>query len=276
MNQTIAHIFSEMADLLELSKENPFRIRAFRRAARTIETLPEEAVQLDEKQLLEIPGIGKGLADHILEFKRTGHISDHLKLRKKFPDGLLQIMNYPGLGAKRAGVLYKELKIDSIEKLQKAAKAGKIRLLEGFGEKMEANILSNMELAQSANTRTLITPARQLGESIVAHIEKAPYIKNTGDCSVALSDVLAPMVIKTKYRSKVPMRCDPHVLRCRNGVKASSSASVDAMSKDQPPIERKLARAPMNFPNAIDTSPTKKPMTKTRNIFKGDVSEKDF
>lgn len=119
MNQTIAHIFSEMADLLELSKENPFRIRAFRRAARTIETLPEEAVQLDEKQLLEIPGIGKGLADHILEFKRTGHISDHLKLRKKFPDGLLQIMNYPGLGAKRAGVLYKELKIDSIEKLQK-------------------------------------------------------------------------------------------------------------------------------------------------------------
>lgn len=178
MNQTIAHIFSEMADLLELSKENPFRIRAYRRGARAIETLPEEAVQLDEKKLLEIPGIGKGLADHILEFKKTGHIADHAKLRKKFPDGLLQIMNYPGLGAKRAGVLYKELRIDSLAKLQSAAKSGKIRMLEGFGEKMEANILSNMSMAEEAGKRTLVTVARRLGENIIAHLQKAAYIKN--------------------------------------------------------------------------------------------------
>lgn len=178
MNQTIAHIFSEMADLLELRKENPFRIRAYRRGAHAIETLPDDAVALDEKQLLAIPGIGKGLADHVLEFKRTGKVAEHEKLREKVPAGLLAMMNYPGLGAKRANVLYKKLKIDSLAKLKEAAKAGKIRGVDGFGEKMEANIIANMPFNEDANKRTLVTWARTSAQSIVKHLEKEPYIHN--------------------------------------------------------------------------------------------------
>jgi DNA polymerase (family 10) len=178
MNQTIAHIFSEMADLLELGKENPFRIRAYRRGAHAIETLATEATSLDEKKLLEIPGIGKGLADHILEFKKTGRIAEHAALRAKVPEGLLAVMNYPGLGAKRATVLYKKLKIDSLAKLKDAATKGKIRTLDGFGEKSEANILANMPFSEEANKRLLISWARATAQNILDHLAKEPTIQN--------------------------------------------------------------------------------------------------
>ena len=85
INPSVAAFLSEMADLLELTKDNPFRVRAFRRAAQTIESLSKDITGLSREQLLEIPGIGQGIADLIIEFKTKGSVADHQKLKAKFP-----------------------------------------------------------------------------------------------------------------------------------------------------------------------------------------------
>src|SRR5690348_3200412 len=114
LNPVIAQLLTEMADLSELRHDNPFRIRAFRRGALAVDSHPDDVGTLDRKALLEIPGIGKGIADLIDEVRATGKSKEHEELKKKFPEGVLQVMRLPGLGAKRAALLFSELNIDSV------------------------------------------------------------------------------------------------------------------------------------------------------------------
>src|SRR5216117_3958763 len=101
-NSEIASTFEEMATLLELAGENPFRIRAYQRAAQVIGGLPKPALDMSSAELLEIPGIGKGIVSHIEELSKRGTIADLEVLRKRFPKGLLDLIQVPGLGPKRA------------------------------------------------------------------------------------------------------------------------------------------------------------------------------
>ena len=149
-NTDIATSFDEIADLLEIKGENPFRIRAYRNAARTIGDLGEELQARVEKgdDLTQIAGIGKDLAAKIGQIVITGRIAYLEELRQEMPAGLLDMLRLPGLGPKRVKILYDDLKIQDLTQLETAAKAGKIQELKGFGEKIVAGILKAIESRQ--------------------------------------------------------------------------------------------------------------------------------
>ncbi|MBI4208158.1 MAG: DNA polymerase/3'-5' exonuclease PolX [Deltaproteobacteria bacterium] len=143
-NADIAKIFSDIADILEIREENPFRIRAYRNGALTLENLSErlaKIVERDPKQLRELPGIGEDLAAKIVEAVTTGKISFYEKLLTQIPRTLLDLMRIQGIGPRKARLFYKKLKVESIEDLEEAAKAGKLQNLPGMGKKSERKIL---------------------------------------------------------------------------------------------------------------------------------------
>ncbi len=180
-NAEFAKIFWEIADFLELKEDNPFKIRAYRKAAQNIESLSDDLENVYKKGGLEaledIPGIGEKIAGKIEQIIRTGKLDLHQKLVKSFPKGFIELMNTPGLGPKTATMLYKKLKIDSREKLEKAAKAGKLRGLPGMGAKKEENILKGIELKKKVTGRFLLNDAWKHADAIVNSLKKLKEIK---------------------------------------------------------------------------------------------------
>ncbi|MGB9613411.1 MAG: DNA polymerase/3'-5' exonuclease PolX, partial [Candidatus Margulisiibacteriota bacterium] len=180
-NNEFAKIFWEIAEFLELKGENPFKIRAYQKAARNIEALSENLEDIYKKGGLEaleaIPGIGERIAGKIEQIIKTGKLDLHQKLLKEFPKGFIELMETPGLGPKTAMLLYKKLKIDTVEKLEAAAKAGKLRDLPGFGEKKEENILKGIELKKKVKGRFLLSEALAYAEVIVESLKKLKEVE---------------------------------------------------------------------------------------------------
>lgn len=145
-NNDVAALFDELADLLEIKGENPFRVRAYRNAARTVAGLTRSVSDLaaEDKGLDGLPGIGKDLADKIRTIVATKKLPALEDLKKEMPAGLSTLMRVPGLGPKKIAQLYKELQVASLEDLKEAATAGKIRDLAGFSEKTEKAILEGL------------------------------------------------------------------------------------------------------------------------------------
>jgi DNA polymerase (family 10) len=142
VNRTqIAEVLQQIATLLELKDENPFKIRAYANAARSLETFGGNLSNLeDEEALGKIPGIGKAIAAKIKELAATGSLKYFDELRAEFPAGILDLFSISGLGAKKIKALHEQLKITSIEELQKACEAGKVAELPGFGETTQDKI----------------------------------------------------------------------------------------------------------------------------------------
>jgi len=177
-NREIARIFSEIADILDIKGENPFKIRAYRRAVRAIEALPEELrAAHEEGWLRDIDGIGEAIAKKIGELIDTGSLEYYEREKASIPDGLLSMLDVPDLGPKKVKALYEKLKIDSLKKLAAAARAGKVRELPGFGEKTEQNILRGIELLERGRERVLLGDATELAESIVAELKRLKEVK---------------------------------------------------------------------------------------------------
>jgi len=142
----IADIFESIARLLELKGENPFKIRAYTNAARALETFPGDIVQMAcTGRLGEIAGIGKAIADKIVELVNTGELPYFTELKAEFPAGLFELFELQGLGAKKIKVLHESLGVASIEALELACKDGRVAALPGFGEKTATNLLKSME-----------------------------------------------------------------------------------------------------------------------------------
>ena len=133
-NADIAAVFEEIADLLEIEGDNPFRIRAYRNAARTLRDLGREVSTMitNGEDLTELPGIGIDLAAKMEEIVATGTTPLLSKLRKRVPPTLTELLHIPGLGPKRVKALYHELDIHTVEQLHRAALDGRIRTLPGF------------------------------------------------------------------------------------------------------------------------------------------------
>ncbi len=178
INGALAALLEEMADLFELKNDNPFRIRAFRRAAEVVVSHPTDLGTLTRDERLAIPGIGKGIADLIEEYQAKGKVADHQKLRAAFPDGVLQMLTVQGLGPRRAAMLYKEMKIDSLAKLEAAAQSGRLQVLKGFGEKLEKSILASLAFSETANQRMILYHARKEAGALFDLVKKSPVIKN--------------------------------------------------------------------------------------------------
>ena len=185
-NSDFSKIFWEIAEFLELNEDNPFKIRAYRKAAQNIESLAKsiQGIYLDGgiAALRKVPGIGLHIAEKIEEQIKTGKISTHKKLLKAFPKGFLELASIQGMGPKTALLLYKKLKIDSIEKLEKAANQGKLKNIPGMGTKKEENILRGIALKKESHGRFLLDDATAHAELIITELRKLKEVNKILPC----------------------------------------------------------------------------------------------
>ena len=173
-NKKIARILRETADLLQIDGAIIGRYRTYEKAADLIESLPQPVAQMVEtpEKLLELPGIGQGMVDHLTEIVKTGDYSLRLKLLKKYPSTLLEVLSLQSLGPKKALILWKEFKAGTVDDIERLAKGGKLRDLAGFGEKSEQNILRAVEAFKKLTGRFLISTAEASAMGIMEHIRK--------------------------------------------------------------------------------------------------------
>ena len=178
-NEDIAAVFDEMADLLEIEGDNPFRIRAYRNGARSLRELGRDVGGLVEagEDLTRLPGIGRNLAEKIHEYLDTGHCRALEKLSRKVPADLSELLKLPGLGPKRVHALYHELDIHTREQLERAARDGLIQQLPGFGAKTETRILEALQAHSNGVPRFKLAVAGRYAESLLAYLRGGPGVK---------------------------------------------------------------------------------------------------
>jgi DNA polymerase (family 10) len=173
-NNDIAAIFEEIADFLEIEGENPFRIRAYRNGARTVTGLGEELKDMvaGGEDLTKLPGIGKELAAKIQEILETGTAKALIKLQQRIPKTVVEMLKLPNLGPKRVRILYQDLKIKNLKQLSSAARKGRIRALEGFGEKTEKAILEAIEARAQKEKRYKIAAVKPTVDSLIDFLKE--------------------------------------------------------------------------------------------------------
>ena len=171
-NREIAALLEEMATFMELKGENPFRCRAFSNAARQIEMLQEPVADLvDREELENIRGIGKGLAQDITELVRSGRLKQFEDLKASVPEGLLEMTEIPGLGAKGVRTIYEKLGVSDVDALAKACQAGQVENLSGFGRKTTEKILQGIDFMQQHRGRFLCDTALAEAEALREHLQ---------------------------------------------------------------------------------------------------------
>ena len=169
-NEAIAELFENMGTLLEMKGDTVFKIRAYQRAARTIGQLSfplEQAVQ-DGMDLKKIPGVGRAISDKIKELLQTGQVSAHQRLLSELPEGVLTLMDIPGIGPKTAMLIAKDLGVSTIQGVEQAARDGSMAALPKLGEKAAENILRHIQTLGAKDRRTPIGQALPLAEEIIA------------------------------------------------------------------------------------------------------------
>lgn len=178
-NAEIATLFNRLADLLEIEEANPFRVRAYRRAAATIEDLPSScaAMVAEGGDLTELPGIGDDLAGKIQEICRTGRLGALQEVEAHTPASLADLTSLPGLGPKRAHLLHEALGICSIEDLVAAAKAGKLRALPRFGAALEAKLVEEAGRRATVQPRFKLSTAEDFATGLVKWLAQAPGVR---------------------------------------------------------------------------------------------------
>jgi DNA polymerase (family X) len=209
-NAEIARLFREMADLLEIEGANPFRVRAYRTAARTAENHPEslaEIVRHHPEQLTELSGIGEDLAHKIQEIVRTGRLEALEDVSRRTPPGLAALMKLPGLGPKKAKVLFEKLGVRGAADLARVVKAGRVAELRGFGPKTQARLRQALAEPRETDRRMPLPTATQYGEALLEWIRKAPGI---GEAEIAGSfrrrkDTVGDLDILVTARDSAPV-----------------------------------------------------------------------
>lgn len=176
-NQEVAKIFNEIADLLEIKGENPFRIRAYRRAAQNIEGLAKDVAETPKDELRKIPGIGQDLADKIQEYVKTGKLQSYEDLKKEVPEGLSTLLSVPSLGPKTAKLLFEKLNVKDIETLERTAREHKLIGLPGIKEKTEENILKGIEMLKRGLERQPLGKVLPIANDILEHLRKKASVK---------------------------------------------------------------------------------------------------
>ena len=166
----------EFAELLAISGGDPFRVRSYEKAARSVAGYYEEIVGLDGKGLDAIPNVGSHIADKIVEFRGTGSVAELEELRASVPAGLRTLLSVPGLGPKRARQVYDQLGITSVSELLDALHDQRLRDLRGWGERSEANLAQAVEEAQRGGGRIGLAVALDLAEQLRGELTALPAV----------------------------------------------------------------------------------------------------
>jgi DNA polymerase (family 10) len=176
-NREVARIFMEMADILAIQGENPYRVNAYRRAAETIAALGQPLEALWREGALDaVPGIGETLANKIDELLRTGRLEAYERLRAQVPGGVVEMLQVPEVGPKRAALFWKQLGITSIAALEEAARAGRLAALPGMGGKSEQKVLAGIEALKRRSGRLPLGVAWPLARAILGALADVPGV----------------------------------------------------------------------------------------------------
>ncbi|MGE5246131.1 MAG: DNA polymerase/3'-5' exonuclease PolX [Betaproteobacteria bacterium] len=179
-NIEIARTFDEVADLLEIQGANPFRVRAYRNAARTVGTLGTPVATIlenDGHALEELPGIGADLAGKIEKMCRTGDLPLLSQLTRKTPEGVVAMLRIPGVGPKRAMLIYRKLGVKTLPQLEKAARAGRLARVRGLGKALERSILRGIAQDKAHVARMPLAEAEAFIRPLIAMLQAAPGVK---------------------------------------------------------------------------------------------------
>ena len=177
-NKDVAAIFDEFADLLEIDDANPFRVRAYRNAARTVRSLGRDLSEMVAagEDLTALPGIGTDLAAKVVEIVQTGTAKALQELQRRLPTSLEALLEIPGLGPKRVKALYRELGIKNLDQLEAAARAGRLEAVAGFGMKTQRHILDTIVARRTAERRFLLSTAREYAEPLAQWLRSTPGV----------------------------------------------------------------------------------------------------
>lgn len=187
-NQELARLLEEIGLMSEFLGDNPFRVRAYFQAARTLYDLDapiEEIAKKGREGLQALPGIGPDLAEKVLEYLNTGRIRKHQELAARVPRGVLAVMQVPGVGPKTARQLYDELGVDSLERLREALERGELLRLKGFGSKKAERIREGLALVQSAGKRRPLGAVLSLARNLLTVIRELPGVERAELCGSA-------------------------------------------------------------------------------------------
>lgn len=175
--QRVSEILEEIALLLQITGENPFKVRAYQNAARTLQALDRDLADVVAAgELTELPGIGEALAEKITTLVETGRLPFYDELRRQVPEGLLELLRVPGLGPKRVHELHEKLGITGLRQLEYAAQSKQLESLSGFGPKLQAKILAGIAAVKKNAERSLLSDATQAAEAVLEGVRGIPGI----------------------------------------------------------------------------------------------------
>jgi DNA polymerase (family 10) len=175
-NLQVARLLAETADLMEIAAEDAFRIRSYRNASKTIEGLPQTILALEPREVLAIPGIGKGIAHILAEIKERGSFERRDEMLQKYPPTALELLKIQGLGPKSIAVLFEHLRVTTIDDLERAAREGKIRDLPRMGAKLEEKVLKSIAIYRRGAGRFLLDFAAATAQEVTALFQTLPGI----------------------------------------------------------------------------------------------------
>ena len=177
-NVELSQIFDQIAKILKIKGENPFKIRAYENIVSVLNSLPTDIESIYRKgELNDIPGVGKAIAKKIEEYLTTNKLEYYEKLKETIPSGVIGFLDILEIGPKTARLLYEQLGVDSIEKLEKAIEEHRIKDLPGMGEKSEENILRGIKLYRKRHKRFLLGIALPIAKKIKNHLGKMKEVK---------------------------------------------------------------------------------------------------
>ncbi len=176
-NEQFAEIFDRIADLMEIKGEVIYKTLAYRKAAENIRSLPGSLIGIQQQgKLMEIPGVGKAIAEKLEEIISTGKLGFLERLEDEVPVGLLEVLKVPDIGPKKAALFWKQAGVTSLTDLEEAVKTGKIRVLPGMGEKSEARILAGIEALKRRGHRLNLDTARGIADRWLDWIRQQPGV----------------------------------------------------------------------------------------------------
>ena len=176
----VARALRNVAAMLEITGDNPFRIRAFENASAAIEDLSDDLATLVESgELLEVRGIGKSIFADVKSMLETGTFDEYEKLRAKVPAGVLEMLRVTGMGPKKVKAVYDKLGVKSVDELEQAGRDGKLAVLPGFGEKTQLNILNAVARYRKYSKRFLFSTAYDQASKILEAVRRVPGVKQT-------------------------------------------------------------------------------------------------